>query len=107
VCEEIRKTGANVYNEGNDEDGSEEEENVFKMARKVYEAAHFVFVQLIGTPPRLCYAEQNSFSLGKNFSRDEGVWLQVKFFRNNISASVQIVSEERMNPMFYFSKYCI
>jgi hypothetical protein len=28
------------------------------------------------------------FGLGKNFSWDYGVWIQDKFFRNNISASV-------------------
>jgi hypothetical protein len=35
------------------------------------------------------YARQDKqIWLGKNFSWDDGVWIQVKFFRNNISASV-------------------
>jgi hypothetical protein len=36
VCEEIRKTGANVSNEGNDEDGSQEEENVLTQFLKSF-----------------------------------------------------------------------
>jgi hypothetical protein len=64
------------------------------MARNVDQAGNFVSVQLIEQKPGIydkCQADyqagQNIFGLGKNFSRDEGVWILVKFFRNNISAS--------------------
>jgi hypothetical protein len=50
-------------------------------------------------PLRLCEAGQNRFGLGKNFSRDEAVWIQVKFFRNNIIAAVKL-PEGWMHPLF-------
>jgi hypothetical protein len=58
------------------------------MARKVDEAANFVFAQLIEQHDiydkcHADYARRDKIDLawGKNFSRDEGVWNLVKFFR--------------------------
>jgi uncharacterized protein (DUF2267 family) len=66
------------------------------MAQNVDEAANFVFVQLTEQEPGIydkCHAdcatrEKNRFGLGKNFSRDEVVWILVKVLRNNISTRV-------------------
>jgi hypothetical protein len=43
------------------------------------------------------------FGLGKNFSWDERVLILVKFFKNNISTWVKIVTEEQIHQYFIFS----
>jgi hypothetical protein len=70
---------------------------ILKVVRKADEGDKFVFVQLIVQKPAIYdkrhpdYARQDKIDLswGKNFSSDEGVWIQVKFFQNNISDSGQ------------------
>jgi hypothetical protein len=65
------------------------------MAQKIDEAANFVFVQLIEQEPDIYdkrhpdYARQDTIDLARErTSRDEGVWILVKFFRSNISTRV-------------------
>jgi hypothetical protein len=67
------------------------------IARKVDEAANFVFIQFIDQEPGIVYmtnATQTMLGrtkeiwLGKKFLLRQGVWILVKFFRNNISTWV-------------------
>jgi hypothetical protein len=81
------------------------------MAWKTDEAANFVSVQLIEQETGIYdkrhpdYARQDKIDLAwerKNISWDIGLWIQAKFSRNNISSSVETITEERMQAKFPF-----